>query len=125
MARSASRIAPAYESHCPEQTLLYQIIDKYYVNFIGHMEKQGRSLPRSVQREFEDYLKCGRLEHGFLRAQCLPCRTLSRKRRCFRPSCGARRIAEGAALHELMRQWVLSFPYQLRFLFAGYPEIMS
>ena len=41
-------------------------------------------------------------------------------------------MAESAALlvddvlpHEPMRQWVLSFPYPLRFLFASYPEIMS
>ncbi|MFT5548976.1 MAG: hypothetical protein ACI9CO_000893 [Candidatus Azotimanducaceae bacterium] len=46
------------------------------------------------------------------------------------PSCGARRMAESAALlfddvlpHEPIRQWVLSFPFQLRFLFASYPHI--
>jgi hypothetical protein len=39
-------------------------------------------------------------------------------------------MAESAALlvddvlpQEPMRQWVLSFPFQLRFLFAGYPEL--
>ena len=31
------------------------------------MESQGKSLPTHVHREFEAYLKCGRLEHGFLR----------------------------------------------------------
>jgi len=41
-------------------------------------------------------------------------------------------MAESAALlvdevfpEQPVRQWVLSFPYQLRFLFASYPEIMS
>jgi hypothetical protein len=54
------------------------------------------------------------------------------KRRGFCPSCGARRMAESAALlvdevlpEQAMRQWVLSFPYQLRFLFASRPEIMG
>ena len=54
------------------------------------------------------------------------------KRRGFCPSCGARRMTESAALlvdevlpHEPMRQWVLSFPYQLRFLFASHPELMN
>ncbi len=54
------------------------------------------------------------------------------KRRGFCPGCGARRMAESAALlvdevlpHEPMRQWVLSFPYQLRFLFASGPELMG
>jgi hypothetical protein len=53
------------------------------------------------------------------------------KRRGFRPSCGARRMAESAGLlvdevrpKQPMRQWVLSFPYQQRFLFASRPEIM-
>ncbi len=27
--------------------------------------------------------------------------------------------------HETMRQWVLSFPFQLRFLFASRPELMG
>ncbi len=46
--------------------------------------------------------------------------------------CGARRMAESAALlvdevlpEQPMRQWVLSFPFQLRFLFASRPEIMG
>ncbi len=54
------------------------------------------------------------------------------KRRGFCPSCGARRMAESAALlvdevlpEQPMRQWVLSFPFQLRFLFASRPEIMG
>ena len=41
-------------------------------------------------------------------------------------------MAESAALlvdevlpHEPIRQWVLSFPYQLRFLFASRPELMG
>ena len=28
---------------------------------------------RHLQREFEDYLKCGRLEHGFLPVRCADC----------------------------------------------------
>jgi hypothetical protein len=41
-------------------------------------------------------------------------------------------MAESAVLlvddvlpHEPIRQWVLSFPFQLRFLFASYPQIMG
>ena len=82
-----------------------------------------RTLPAHVQREFEDYLKCGRLEHGFLRVRCADCHAerlvaFSCKRRgllrascpapfgpafgCSKslpailcPSCGARRMAGG------------------------------
>jgi hypothetical protein len=34
---------------------------------------EGRTLPRFVRREFEEYLKCGLLEHGFLRVRCTDC----------------------------------------------------
>ena len=73
MARKAGGNVSAYVRHRLEQTLLYQKIDKYYINFLTYMEKQDRSLPRYVQREFEDYFKCGRLEHGFIRVQCNTC----------------------------------------------------
>jgi hypothetical protein len=33
----------------------------------------GTALPGYVEREFENYLKCGRLEHGFLRVRCDSC----------------------------------------------------
>ncbi len=127
----------AYERHKPEQTLLYQIIDKYYPQFLELMAQQDKDLPKYVRSEFEEYLKCGCLEHGFLRVRCESCHherlvAFSCKRRGFCPSCGARRMAESAALlvdeilpHEPIRQWVLSFPFQLRFLFANYPQIMG
>jgi len=48
------------------------------------------------------------------------------------PVRGARRMAESAALlvdevlpEQPIRQWVLSFPFQLRFLFASCPELMG
>jgi len=98
---------------------------------------EGKVLPDYVQREFEDYLKCSRVEHGFLRVRCDTCHAeqlvaFSCKRRGFCPSCGARRMAESAALlvdevfpEQPVRQWVLSFPYPLRFLFASRPAIMG
>ena len=124
-----------YERHRPEQTLLYQIIEQHYPDFLSAMEAQDRPLPGYVQDEFEAFLQCGRLEHGFLRVRCEDCKhehlvAFSCKRRGFCPSCGARRMAESAALlvddvfpREPIRQWVLSFPFQLRFLFASYPEL--
>ena len=70
------------------------IIEQHYPVFVDHMAGQGRSLPGYVQREFEDYLQCGRLEHGFLRVRCESCHAehlvaFSCKRRGFCPSCGA------------------------------------
>jgi hypothetical protein len=40
---------------------------------VAQLAAQGTQLPGYVEREFEDYLKCGRLEHGFLRVRCDGC----------------------------------------------------
>ena len=84
-----------HERHRPERTLLYGIIDRHYPAFSAYMSEQGRSLPCHVQKEFDEYLKCGRLEHRFLRVQCSTCHherlvAFSCKRRGFCPSCGAK-----------------------------------
>jgi hypothetical protein len=54
------------------------------------------------------------------------------KKRGFCPSCGARRMAETAALlsDEVfpdvpLRQWVISFPFPLRYPFAAHPQAMG
>lgn len=126
-----------YQRHRPEQTLLYRIVEAHYPAFVEQMACEGRPLPYYVQREFDEFLRCGRLEHGFLRVRCDDCQAerlvaFSCKRRGFCPSCGTRRMAEAAALlvdevfpAQPVRQWVLSFPYPLRFLFASRPEQMS
>ena len=65
--------APAYHGHRPEQTELYSIINEHYPRFVEEIERSGGHLPRFVRQEFEDYLKCGLLEHGFLRVKCDGC----------------------------------------------------
>ena len=65
--------AGEYARHRPEQTLLYQLAEQYYPAFVEHLAARQRTLPAHVQREFEDYLKCGRLENGFLRVRCVDC----------------------------------------------------
>ena len=136
-AGAGAACAGEYARHRPEQTLLYQLVEQYYPAFVAHLAARERTLPAHVQREFADYLKCGRLEHGFLRVRCMDCHAerlvaFSCKRRGFCPSCGARRMAEGAALlvdevlpREPMRQWVLSVPFALRYLFATDPAVMG
>jgi hypothetical protein len=37
------------------------------------MAEQGKPLPLHIKKEFDEFLKCGRLEHGFLRVQCSTC----------------------------------------------------
>jgi hypothetical protein len=58
---------PGYARHRPEETLLYQLVERYYPELVVAREAAGRSLSKYVQEEFAAYLKCGRLEHGFLR----------------------------------------------------------
>jgi hypothetical protein len=59
----------AYEQHQPEQTLLYQLVEAHFPALVEQLAQQGKSLPDHVHREFEAYLKCGRLEYGFLRVR--------------------------------------------------------
>ena len=92
----------AYARHRPEETRLYRLVEQHYPAFVASLAEQGKVLPAYVEREFEAYLKCGRLEHGFLRVRCESCHferlvAFSCKKRGFCPSCGARRMAETAA----------------------------
>ena len=65
--------AAVYARHRPETTLLYQIVDEYWPEFQAELASQDKYLPAYVTQEFEAYLKCGRLEHGFLRVRCETC----------------------------------------------------
>ena len=92
-----------YQRHRPEEALHYELIGHHYPALIDHVAEQDESLPEYGQQEFEAYLKCGRLEHGFLRVRCESCHlerlvAFSCKKRGFCPSCGARPMAEIAAL---------------------------
>jgi ribosomal protein S27E len=129
--------AVLYRRHKPEETALYRVIEDHLPAFETRLSTAERPLPGFVLEEFRDYLRCGRLEHGFVRVKCDGCRhellvAFSCKRRGFCPSCGARRMVETSA-HLLdhvipqvpVRQWVLSFPWPLRLLFASRPEALS
>jgi len=123
--------------HRPEETVLYQVLERHHDAFFAQLEEQGRQVPGFVREEFEAYLRCGRLEHGFVRVKCESCRhehlvAFSCKGRGFCPSCASRRMAETGAklVDEILpsvpyRQWVLSFPIPLRLLFAQRPEVLS
>jgi len=56
-----------YQRHRPEQTLLYQIVERHYPAFVEHLADAGKQLPGHVRQAFDAYPQCGRLEHGFLR----------------------------------------------------------
>jgi hypothetical protein len=127
-----------YERRRPEDTTLYQLVQEHLETFLAQVEAQtGAALPQFVKDEFDAFLECGILAHGFLRLRCADCAdeklvAFSCKRRGFCPSCGARRMAETAA-HLVdyvippvpVRQWVLSFPIPLRTLLAAHPQLLS
>jgi hypothetical protein len=127
-----------YERHKPEETVLYKIIQENLASFLEQFTQEtGRNLPDFVIKEFDEYLRCGILAHGFLRNQCEKCHkehlvAFSCKRRGFCPSCGTRRMSEtsihledSVLPHKPIRQWVMTFPIPLRPLLAIRPKIMA
>ena len=90
-----------------------------------------------MREEFDAYVRRGRLEHGFIRAKCTDYRyehlvPFSCRLRGFCPSRGVRRMVDTAAHlvdHMLSRvsihQWVISFPWPLRLLFAARPDWLN
>ena len=108
------------ERHRPEQTTLYRLVQQHAATFFAQAEDAaGADLPQFIKDEFDAFLECGILAHGFLRLRCSEfgydtLLAFSCKRRGS-PSCGARRMSQTAAhlvdhviLHVPVRQWVLS-----------------
>ena len=137
-ARAPDAVPLHYARHRPEQTTLYRLVQQHAASFIAHTEAAtGSQLPRFIKDEFDAFLECGILAHGFLRLRCGDCGhdrllAFSCKRRGFCPSCGARRMSQTAANlvdHVIpqvpVRQWVLSLPIPLRLLLAAQPELVT
>jgi len=58
-----------YRRHCPEQTALYPVIETNLTPFLEYLHERDAALSRFVIDEFKDYLRCGRLEYGFVRVK--------------------------------------------------------
>jgi hypothetical protein len=127
-----------YERHRPEESTLCRLVQQHTLTFFAQVEAAtGACLPKFVRDEFDAFLECGILAHGFLRLRCAECAhdkivAFSCKRRGFCPSCGARRMTETAAYlvdHVIpevpVRQWVLSLPIPLRLFMAAQPELIT
>jgi len=135
-------MAPAvatYEPRDPSRTVLYHVIADHLETFLASLDADpdAAGLPAYVQREFDAYLQCGILAHGFLRLGCDTCPQelllpFSGKRRGFCPSCAARRMAQTAA-HLVAcvipwvptRQWVVSVPIPLRYWMAASQDLTA
>jgi hypothetical protein len=51
----------------PSRHCSTNFIEAHYPALVEQLGQQGKSLPDHVRREFDAYLKSGRLERGFLR----------------------------------------------------------
>lgn len=131
-----SQVGFAYRRRQPDSRALYQAVLRGVPQFFAAAEEQGAVVPRFVERELLGYLRCGKLEHGFVRVACADCQfdrlvAFSCKGRGLCPSCGGRRMAE-LAIHLServlprvpVRQWVLSLPPPLRYM-AAYDTKLS
>jgi ribosomal protein S27E len=80
----------------PEDTVLYFIVREDLETFLVHArQRYERALPRYVEKEFRDYIKCGIFSYGFLRCRCDTCGhdllvAFSCKNRGICASCSAR-----------------------------------
>ena len=73
--KAVLRAAPAhavhYERRRPEQTVLHCLVREHLETFLAQVEaRTGTGLPGFVKDEFDAFLECGILAHGFLRVRC-------------------------------------------------------
>lgn len=139
MATSAHGLPDPYFRHEPERTVLYRAIQENFETFLVASQKDSDRgpLPSHVYQEVEAYLRCGILAHGFTRLRCESCRNerlvaFSCKKRGFCPSCGGKRMNEVAAHlvdsvipHVPIRQWVISFPFSVRYSLSYKPQLVT
>src|SRR3954464_15051012 len=124
----------------PEHTVLHELVARYGQTMLAEVraaDPDGGGLPRYVERELTEYLRCGVLAHGFARVRCTTCHdeivvAFSCKRRGLCPSCTARRMADTAAhlVDRVLpsapyRQWVFTVPKALRLRLARDPAWTS
>lgn len=116
-----------YTRREPRNSVLYQTLAAHVDNYFAEFSSQAQHVPKFVEAEFEAFLKCGILYHGFVRVGCGECRSerlvaLSCKKRGFCSSCAARRqaelteyLVEKVFVDVPVRQFVLSIPFELRY----------
>ena len=128
-----------YQRREPEKTLLHRIVRENLATFLAEAQERYPSgeLPSFLHAEFERFLRCGLLCHGFSLVRCSTCRdellvAFSCKNRGLCPSCAGRRMADSAPhLRDHVfpavpvRQWVLTLPMQLRFVIAWRPKLIG
>ncbi len=63
-----------YERRRPEETIVYELVQEHVETFFAPVETETRAgLPELVKDEFDAFLECGVLAHGFLPLRCTDC----------------------------------------------------
>ncbi len=91
-----------YRQRSPESTVLHRVVREHLETWLAHHsldDTDGFGVPERIEREFRQYLTCGVLAHGFVRARCDGCGhdiliAFSCKGRGLCPSCNSRRMAD-------------------------------
>ena len=127
-----SKYPPSFSIHGLNRgkSVVLNVTSNYFQSFKETLERDDKILPHYVTNEFHNFLNCGDPEKGFLRLHCSRCNqnkfvTFSCKSRGICPSCCSRKMSQSAMNlveyilpHEKIRQWVISFPFHLRYLFS-------
>ena len=126
-----------YERRVPENEILYKVIARQWPGIARDYAARDVRIAPHVHVEFERYLRCGILQYGFVRLLCPSCDEervvgFSCKARGFCNACGSRRMQQKAFRLEKevwpvvkARQWVLTFPFQVRRWIAQSSELLS
>ena len=125
------RSSCAYERRSPEDSALHRAVRQGWPEVQAAIREQtGGKLPDYLHKAVKAYLACGQLANGFSRWQCPSCHkdmlvAFSCKVRGLCNSCDGKRMIEEAehlcnsVLPKVpYRQWVLTLPYDLRYLAA-------
>jgi hypothetical protein len=64
-----------YVPRSPTTTVLYGVVRAHLAGFVATLDAQtdGNGLPSFVRAEFDKFLRCGLLSHGFTRVRCGDC----------------------------------------------------
>jgi hypothetical protein len=129
-------LPPYRPTRHPENAPLYRIVYHGLKDFLEQPASSGSGYPSFIEKEFRKFLGCKILGRGFARVVCPACKKehllafTCKSRVC--PSCWNRRAADFAAttVDQFLpavsyRQFVISFPWTMRFALAFHPKFLT
>jgi hypothetical protein len=108
---AAGQPLAGYRRREPEHTVLHELVARHAQTMLAEVraaEPEGGGLPRHVERELAEYLRCGILAHGFARVRCQACQDERLCRYGARPAFAHDRLAwtaDGRISYQLKRPW--------------------